>query len=88
MTDLYEKLIDAIAEAERTAEILAIVDGDEDFKLFAAYLQLGSTALVKGEIYEMLKAMMPLVESKLAVDKNLDATSSVAMDPRFVKSDN
>jgi hypothetical protein len=88
MTDLYEKLIDAIAEAERTAEILAIVDGDEDFKMFAAYLKLGSSALVKGDIYEMLKAMMPLVESKLAVDKNLDATSSVAMDPRFVKSDN
>ena len=88
MTNLYEKLVDAIAEAERTAEILAIVDGDEDFKLFAAYLTLGSTALVKGDIYEMLKAMMPLVESKLAVDKNLDATSSVAMDPRFVKSDN
>jgi len=88
MTNLYEKLVDAIAEAERTAEILAIVDGDEDFKLFAAYLTLGSTALVKGDIHEMLKAMMPLVESKLAVDKNLDATSSVAMDPRFVKSDN
>ena len=88
MTNLYEKLIDAIAEAERTAEILAIVDGDEDFKMFAAYLKLGSSALVKGDIYEMLKAMMPLVESKLAVDKNLDATSSVAMDPRFVKSDN
>ena len=88
MTNLYEKLVDAIAEAERTAEILAIVDGDEDFKMFAAYLKLGSSALVKGDIYEMLKAMMPLVESKLAVDKNLDATSSVAMDPRFVKSDN
>jgi hypothetical protein len=88
MTNLYEKLVDAIAEAERTAEILAIVDGDEDFKLFAAYLTLGSTALVKGDIHEMLKAMMPLVESKLAVDKNLDATSSVAIDPRFVKSEN
>jgi hypothetical protein len=88
MTNLYEKLVDAIAEAERTAEILAIVDGDEDFKLFAAYLTLGSTALVKGDIHEMLKAMMPLVESKLAIDKNLDATSSVAIDPRFVKSKN
>ena len=88
MTNLYEKLVDAIAEAERTAEILAIVDGDEDFKLFAAYLKLGASAMVKGDIYEMLKAMMPLVESKLAVDKNLDATSSVAMDPRFMKSEN
>jgi len=88
MTDLYEKLIDAIAEAERTAEILAIVDGDEDFKMFSAYLKLGASALVKGDIFEMLKAMMPVVESKMAVEKNLDATSSVAIDPRFVKSEN
>jgi hypothetical protein len=88
MTDLYDKLIEAIAEAERTAEILAIVDGNEDFKLFAAYLQLGSSALVKGDIYEMLKAMMPLVESKLAIAKNQNATSSVAIDPRFARSEN
>ena len=88
MTDLYNKLVDSITEAERTAEIIALVDGDEDFKLFAAYLKLGASAMVKGEIYEMLEAMMPLVESKLAVDKNLDATSSVAIDPRFVKSEN
>jgi hypothetical protein len=88
MTNLYDKLIEAIAEAERTAEILAIVDGDEDFKLFAAYLQLGTTAMVKGDIYEMLKALMPLVESKLAVAKNQNAMSSVAIDPRFSGSDN
>ena len=83
-----KNLIGILVTGLGVESIFVIAMGNEDFKWFAAYLQLGSSALVKGDIYEMLKAMMPLVESKLAIAKNQNATSSVAIDPRFARSEN
>lgn len=84
--DLLEKFVDQMAELEKTAQILSVIEGDPEFLLFTQFMRVGATSLAVGDLEDIMVAIMPVLEAK--VNRKGFVTEDIAVDPRFSPSKN